>query len=116
MWIWIRDSWISSWAFPEKNYTLPPHVEDIDNFQVDPPEFPVNFTMTPWNSGNFQIFCFTLIPLVIYVFSSILVYPFGIGNFDITFFAMHSGSISGILHNNISLNDSSLLHVKDINK
>ena len=33
------------WAFPEKNCNPP--VEDIDFFEVDPPGFPVKFTVTP---------------------------------------------------------------------
>ena len=40
------------WDFPEKN-CIPP-VEDIDFFEVDPPGFPVKFSVTPL---EFSIFC-----------------------------------------------------------
>ena len=42
-------------AFLEKKL-YPPPVKDIDFFEIDRPEFPVKFTVTPWKSMFFPQF------------------------------------------------------------
>ena len=55
-----------------RNKLYPPPVEDIDFFEVDPPEFPV--ILTPW---NFPFFCIDP-PWKSMFFPQFLVYPPGI--------------------------------------
>ena len=70
-------------GFSRKKNCIPP-VEGNDCFEVDPPGFPVKFTVTPWNFPFFCIYpsrnpCFFLnfwcTPLE---FQRLLLYPHGI--------------------------------------